>query len=154
MKQLSQTEYLSQSARAQSDEQSPTLLFTIPLQNIQVEIDGAYVESCVSVSPGFLVFTTDDCSFEETLNIVLVGQDSQVIESVSVFLLYGTGLFKFHSLSEPNKIRFSFFDDDLWQVEVFDAGKLVLPFVSEPAGVRRKLGLFRRFKVTPVARSR
>ena len=151
MKQFSPGDFVAEAAREASDEKTPTLKFYLPSVNISAEIEGADVETCIAINDDYLVFTTNDCPYEETLNITLINSANQILDQASIFWPYGTGSFNFERLIEPNKVVFQFFAEKLWQVELFEDKKLVLPFISEPTGVWRKLKLSHRFKVSEIA---
>jgi hypothetical protein len=50
-------------------------------------------------------------------------------------------------LLEPSCVKFRFFGDTDWIVEVLPRKQLRLPLVSDPIGVSRRLGWSRRFAV-------
>lgn len=150
MKRFSLDDIVSEVVREASDDEPPILKFFLPSSNISAEIEGADVECCIEVNNDYLVFTTNDCPYEETLNITLINNTNQVVDQASIFWPYGTGSFKLEQINAPNKVVFQFFAEKLWQVEIFEGKKLVLPFISEPTSVWRKLKLNHRFKVSEV----
>lgn len=57
-----------------------------------------------------LLFLTDDVPFEETLNIYLLDKDLNVIDLARMYFMYATGIFSDLDLSEPDTVRFRFFE--------------------------------------------
>lgn len=59
----------------------------------------------------------------------------------------GTGLFRDLCPLSDRTLRFEFFDERPWFVELLDRPAFRLPLVGEPAGVWRPFGFTRRFRV-------
>ena len=136
-----------------TETESPKCEITIFETKIKSIINGVNLEFCVKHGTYFLVFTTDDCPFEEALNIYLFNKSGQVIDSANIFWPYGTGSFKFIKFIEPSSMSFVFFDNRVWNIEIFSKKYLYFPFFSEPSGVWRKLKLMRNFKITDITSS-
>ena len=134
-----------------AETQSPTSEITIKDTKIKLIINGAYLEACIKYDERYLVFTTDDCPFEESLNIYLLSETSEIIDSATVFWPYATGSFKLLSVTEPDLIQFSFFADKKWQVKIFKSKKFHIPYISEPCGVWRKFKIWRYFAISKLS---
>ncbi len=108
---------------------------------------GACLEACFKTQTGYLVFMTENCPFEETLDIHLLDEHLNVLDSASLFWPYNTGKFRLLKKMEPNIVTFKFFDSAEWMVRVEKTKITHIPFFSEPKGVFRKLTLSRHFTI-------
>ena len=111
------------------------------------QVDGAVLESAVECDGRYLLFLTDDVPGEDQLSIHLVDGQGRLLDSARIGAMYSTGSFSGSTLREPNAVAFRFIGDADWSVEVFDKARLQMPFVAEPRGVSRPLGLRRWFRV-------
>ena len=110
-------------------------------------VSGIYLEAAIQYEDYHLLFITNDCPFEERLNIYLFDKQWLLLDSADMFCIYSTGSFSDLTLIEPNRARFIFFGDTDWEVEIFDAPKFRFPGTGEPPGVIRKFGFSRHFLV-------
>lgn len=101
-----------------TDTQSPKSEITIKGTRLQRIINGVDLELCVECSEGYLVFTTDDCPFEESLNIYLLSEENEIIDNATIFWPYGTGSFKLLRLIDPDLVQFKFFCEKDWQIKI------------------------------------
>ncbi|MYN30053.1 hypothetical protein [Duganella levis] len=60
--------------------------------------------------------------------------------------MYATGVFSLIQLQAPNSIRFLFFGDTEWTVELLNDETFTVPF-TEPRGVHRPFKFHRHFKI-------
>jgi hypothetical protein len=67
---------------------------------------------------GYLLFSTNDVPFEETLNVVLLDEVGQIIDTKSIFSAYATGHLHNMTISGTHAVSFSFFSEDRWVAEV------------------------------------
>ncbi|MGP0838092.1 hypothetical protein [Serratia sp. CY85251] len=106
------------------------------------------LEAAVTIdSERILLFLTDDTPYEEVLNISLVHMSKGILETVSLGGAYLTGTFsEFHVL--PNAVEFSFIGDTTWRIEVADQPFLKIPFVGDPRGISRTMGLTHYLRVS------
>lgn len=116
------------------------------------EIDGSILEAVVRLTgigtvSGYFLFLTDDIPYEDTLSLVLLGEDLRVLDSARLGGMYSTGKFADLVLDPPARMTFRFFNEAVWTVTVFDKPSIRLPFAGEPAGVHRRFGFQRRFAV-------
>lgn len=109
-------------------------------------IDGAVLEVAIRWRDLLLVFVTDNIMHEETLRIYLFDADLMVIDSAWLGSMYATGVFSLIEIQPPNVVRFLFFGDTDWTLELLEKQTFALPF-SEPRGVHRSFKFHRRFKV-------
>jgi hypothetical protein len=133
-----------------TETQSPKSEITIDGTKLKLTINGVDLESCIEYNERYLVFTTDDCPFEESLNIYLLSGENEIIDNATIFWPYGTGSFKLLSVIEPNLVQFTFFGDKDWQIKIFNNKRFYIPYISEPSGVWRKVKLWRSFSVSKV----
>lgn len=118
---------------------------------IKLNINGADLEACIEYDNRYLVFTTNDCPFEESLNIYLLSSENEIIDNATVFWPYCTGSFKLLRIVEPDLVQFTFFGNKYWQIEIFDNRRFYIPYISEPSGVWRRVKLWRFFGVSEVS---
>jgi hypothetical protein len=131
-----------------TETQSPKSEITIEGTNLKLIINGVDLEACIKCDERYLIFTTDDCPFEESLNIYLLSGENEIIDSATAFWPYGTGSFKLHSVTDPDLVQFKFFGDKDWQIKVFKSKRFHIPHISEPSGVWRKIKFWRFFGVS------
>ena len=110
-------------------------------------VPGAYLEAAVQWGECHLLFLTNDCPFEETLNIYLFDKQWRLLDSAEMFYIYSTGSFSDLKLTAPNRAQFRFFGDTDWELEIFDAPQFRFPWLGEPVGVIRGFGFTRHFLV-------
>lgn len=60
--------------------------------------------------------------------------------------MYATGVFSLIQLQAPDSIRFLFFGDSEWTVELLNDETFTVPF-TEPRGVHRPFKFHRHFKI-------
>ena len=65
-----------------------------------------------------VVLTTDDVPFEEGLHATLLSRSGGLLDTVSLARLYGTGELRDVAEAGPRSVRFSFFPDDCWRLDV------------------------------------
>jgi hypothetical protein len=110
-------------------------------------IDGAFLEAAVEWDNCFIAFVTDDIPNEETLRIYLFDAKLNMIDSATLGAMYSTGSFRHLELSPPNQLRFEFFGDTVWVLELLEHEELALPLIGDPKGVRRPWSFHRRFRI-------
>ena len=62
------------------ESESPKSLFSLPNSDDIQEVSGAILEACFALSSGYLVITSDDCIFENSLNILLLNTHLDLID--------------------------------------------------------------------------
>ena len=132
------------------ESESPKSLFSIPNSDYQQEISGAVLEACFSLNLGYLVITSDDCIFENALNILLLNTQLDLIDQVCIGLPYATGIFKLIALKSSTQIIFEFFKNEPYILTLLDQPEWSFPFISEAPEVSRRFGLKRHFKIAPL----
>lgn len=106
------------------------------------------LEAAVTIdSERFLLFLTDDTPYEEVLNISLMHMNKGILETISLGGAYLTGTFsELHVF--PNAVELSFIGDTTWKIEVTEQPFLKLPFVGDPRGVSRSMGLTHYLRIS------
>lgn len=110
-------------------------------------ISGAVLEAAVQWENYYLIFMTDDAPFEEMLGVHLLDAQLNILDSALIGSPYSTGSFSSLELSEPNTVRFHFIGGTTWSIELLSRPGFRIPFISEPAGVKRPLSFSRHFIV-------
>lgn len=128
-----------------TETRSPKSEVTIEGTKIKLTINGVDLEACIEYDERYLVFTTNDCPFEESLNIYLLSGENEIIDNATVFWPYGTGSFKLLRIIDPDLVQFKFFGDKDWQIKIFKKRRFFIPYISEPSGVWRKPKFWRSF---------
>lgn len=114
-------------------------------ERLAQQVDGIVREAACADEGFTLLFTTDDVPFEERLSMTLFDGDWRVRDRAALGCMYGTGSFVLLALEAPHTVRFRFFGDADWSLEVPMQAQARLPFMGDPAGVSRPLGLSRWF---------
>jgi hypothetical protein len=110
-------------------------------------VPGAVFEAAVATPEWFLLFTTHDVPYEDALTISLLGPTLEPLENVELSHPYSTGSFTLLELLEPSSVKFRFFGDTDWIVEVLPRPQFQIPFLSDPPGVVRRFGWARRLVI-------
>ncbi|WP_174279525.1 hypothetical protein [Sphingomonas bacterium] len=110
-------------------------------------VDGEVLQAAIGWGGRLVLLNTDGIDYEDALHIYLIDRDDQVLDRASLSAAYSTGTFDQLELLAPDKIRFRFFNQKRWVIELFDKARVALPW-SEPQGVHRPFGLSRRFRVS------
>ncbi|MBP1205317.1 hypothetical protein JOD97_003359 [Duganella sp. 1411] len=110
-------------------------------------VEGAVLEAAICWRGHFLIFLTDDIINEDTLRIYLLDPKLDMVDAARLGGMYSTGAFSALQLVEPNLIRFEFFGDTTWTLELLDDQSFSVPMVSDPKGVTRPFRLSHRFKL-------
>ncbi|MGF7223973.1 hypothetical protein [Pantoea agglomerans] len=99
------------------------------------------LEAAVNVdSDRYILFTTNDVIFEESLTVTLISLSQGKLESLQIGNEYSSGSFEELSVHDEY-IRFNFIGHSAWVIKVNGSPKLRLPFVSDTRGVKRASGL-------------
>lgn len=99
-----------------------------------LDLEGATLETQLEVAPGYIVFVTDDCPYEERLQILLLASDLQVLEALEVGEPYTPGIFRVLAMNERS-VRFDF-DGDPYTLRVHKTPRRLRTAGS--AGIRRR----------------
>lgn len=110
-------------------------------------VEGAVLEAAVCWKGLFLIFMTDDIPHEDTLRIYLLGARLDMLDAASLGAMYATGVFARLEVIEPNLLRFEFFGEATWTLELLEEQAFAVPMVSDPKGVARPFKLTQRFKL-------
>ena len=83
-----------------------------------IKLPGIVLEASLELDDGsFLLFTTDDVVFEESLHIIHLDPHIGIIDQMTLVTPYATGVFKVESMQQQN-ITFEFFSQKLWQLTI------------------------------------
>lgn len=109
-------------------------------KDTNIIVSGKKLEAAIKIADNrFLLFTTDEIIYEESLNIFYIDASSGIIEALSLGGEYVTGTFEDLSVNQDSA-SFSFIGDTTWTVKVSESPTLKLPF-SDPRGVSRPIRL-------------
>ncbi len=148
MKILSEQEFSTKLIFEDTETKSPKSQILIKGTPINTFIDGAFFDACIQYNEYYLVFTTDDSLFKESLNIYLLDQTYTTLDHAVLFWPYGTGSFSLLDVTEPNLVRFKFSGKKIWEIELFLSKRTVIPYNSESCGVWRKFTFRHCFKIS------
>ncbi len=142
------TELTTKPIEASSADEVPTSEILLNEEASGKFVSGAVLEAAVWWNGFYLLFMTDDIPFEESLRILLLDAELNILDSAFVGGPYSSGSFSSLDLIEPNSVHFRFIGDTVWSVELFPHPVIRLPLLaSEPVGVYRSLGFRRHFVV-------
>lgn len=129
---------------------SPTAELLLRDQPTGRMVAGAVLEAAVQSAHGYVVFLTEGVPYEDALHIHLLDGVLRLRDSATIGAAFVTGTFTDLTLVDPDLLRFRFAGDFTWSVELFDASRWRLPWLSEPSGVSRRYWLRRWFGVRAV----
>lgn len=147
MKLLNNSEFSIKLISDATEIDAPKSQLVIDGKEVDSFIEGAVLEACVKHGRSYLIFTTNDCPYEESLNIYLLNQSYEILDNAVLIWPYNTGLFKILDITQSNLVDFKFFEDKIWQVELFSHKSILIPYISEPCGVWRTFRLKHHFKI-------
>ena len=133
-----------QSQEQEDDIRSEILINGEPTAKI---IEGLVLEAAVQWQDKTLLLVTYDCCYEECLGILLLNKEFDVEDEAWIGMWYSTGTFRNLQLIEPDRLRFNFFANELWEIQLLSKREIRIPFFLEPTGVSRRFGFSRRFIV-------
>jgi hypothetical protein len=110
-------------------------------------LPGAVLEAAFECDGRTLLFMTEDVPHEDALQLHLLDERLQLLDSATLSSMYATGSFALIGTEPPRSVRFRFFGGTDWTVELLGEPAMRLPLISEPRGVHRRLGFTRHFKV-------
>ena len=147
MKKLSRSEFSLQLVQPPSNEAIPrsaVLIKGLPTGKV---VDGAVLEAAVEWVNLTIAFLTDDILHENSLRIYLFDAELAVIDSATLGAMYSTGAFSDLVMLGHDALSFSFFGGITWKLKLLRAPQFAVPFFSNPTGVSRPFGFYRRFLV-------
>lgn len=117
-------------------------------------VDGAVLEAVYHLGDGYLVVSSDGDAFEECLHLTLCAPAVAPREVIHIGGAYNTGRFRAIEAGPGPRLRFSFFSDEAWRVEVLPQPRwrFCLPSVAvrhSPTFGRRRLLLVREARALP-----
>lgn len=111
-------------------------------------IAGAILRAALRWGEYVLLFLTDDVPFEDTLRMYLLDRDATVLDSARMAGMYSTGIFSDLDLTEPDAVRFQFFDGIVWTLTLLPKKEFAIPIISDPIGVSRPFGFSRMIRLS------
>lgn len=119
-----------------------------PAGQPRTRIDGAVLEAVYQLDDGYLIVSSDGDAFEDCMHLTLCDSAFTPREVIHIGGAYQTGTFRTRDVGPGPRLRFSFFSDDAWSLEVLSQPRwrLSLPRASvrhEPALRPRRLWLVR-----------
>ncbi|MGV2288488.1 hypothetical protein AAHK20_07205 [Trinickia sp. YCB016] len=129
------------------DEAFPKSRIYIDGKPTDATIAGAYLEASLRWNDSFLIFTTDDVPFEETLRITLLDENLSIVDSATLGAPYSTGSFSSLKIRDDDTVEFRFIGGITWVLKIFKGTQLRFPLISDPTGVTRKFSFGCRFKI-------
>lgn len=111
------------------------------------QITGAILEAALEWQSFYLLLLTDDVPYEETLRVVLLDSQLEVLDAAEIGAPYCTGTFSSLDVCGADSVSFLFMGDASWSVQVLPKRTLRMPLWSERRGVQRRFGFWRHFIV-------
>jgi len=109
-------------------------------QRDSVVLEGQVLEAQYEHRGNYLLFTTGDCPFEESLSVYYLCPRLRVLDEIELGAPYSTGEFSRHRIAGEDTGEFSFFEDDLWRLTVRTRPRLRLELPAiiwrRPKGLR------------------
>lgn len=110
-------------------------------------VSGAFLEAAFQWRDWYLLLLTNDFIFEETLDVHLLNEHFEIVDSATLGWFYVSGVFKAPAIVQPNIVQFRFLGDMDWYIELLPEYTFRLPILTEPPGVWRKPGFLRHFRI-------
>jgi hypothetical protein len=148
MKILTEQEFSTTLISEATDTETPKCQIKINGSTTDSILEGAILEAAIKYQEFYLVFTTNDCPYEDTLNIHYLDQGLRILDQASLSWPYGTGSFTLINILQPNRVKFQFFTRDNWEITLYPKAQWLIPYLSEPRGVWRKLKFHHHFKIS------
>ncbi len=145
---LNSGEFLTKQISEASETEIPKCQIYINGTATDSILEGAILEAAIKYQDCYLVFTTNDCPYEDTLNIHYLDQDLSILDRASLSWPYGTGSFTLRNILQPNRVKFQFFTRDDWEITLYPKAQWLIPYLSEPRGVWRKFKFNHHFKIS------
>lgn len=83
-----------------------------------ISVPAVYLEAAIQLDDNrYLLFVTDDCPFDESLEIVLIEIGKGILEQSALYVINGTGTFKNLSVYHSH-LEFSYFSHEVWKLTV------------------------------------
>lgn len=115
--------------------QQPVMQIDLEGEVMDQWLPGASLEAVFRASNGAcLVFSVDDCPYEEGLNIVLLSSEKIVLDVKSIVHAYATGHLHDLRIEGPRTVSFSFYDSERWRATVSPG-----PLRRRPKWIPRRL---------------
>jgi hypothetical protein len=151
MEKLTEQEFSIKKISEATETEAPKCQIKIKGKATDAILEGSILEVVFRYRDCYLVFTTNDCLYEESLNIYYLDQDLTNLDQATLSWPYGTGLFNLLNTIQPNRIRFQFFEQEAWEIALFAKAQFFTPYLSEPRGVWRKFKFNRYFAISKSA---
>ena len=88
------------------------------------EIEGLLIDRQYRLPDGeYLIIADYDCPFEEALAISLLDSAFRTLDRRGIGGMYTTGSLRDVTIEDERTLRFSFFADDLWELEVLPSAR-------------------------------
>lgn len=108
-------------------------------------VAGIVLEAALRCDIGFLLFLTDDILHEDSLRIYLIDAHYTLIDSATLGAMYATGAFSDLKIISSSTLRFRFFGDTTWTLEVLPRRRWRL--LPAPRGVHRPVQFHQHFRL-------
>ncbi len=124
-------------------DEAPKILIEHLKSEIQIEIPGKILEAQYRVGENFLIFVTEGNPFEEALYLYYFNKTLEIIDSLELSAMYTEGMLKNLSVTNPDVIKFSFFESqEEWTLKILANPRFV--FWDNYYPVKRRLSIFRK----------
>lgn len=111
---------------------------------------GSVLEAAIQWGDFYLIFLTYSVPYEHMLNIFLLKNDLNLIDSANLSSIHPAGPFSSLQLIEPNTVNFRFINETEWQIKLLQKPALSIPFFTSPLGISRKFGWKKHFTISRI----
>ncbi len=120
-----------------------------------VVIDGANLEAALQVEGGVVLILNNDCPMEESLDIHYLDHNFTKRDQLTIFMMYGTGVFSDLRIIDGSTFSFSFFKKpERCQIRIRKKPAWRIPFslpslqlVTRPMGTQKWMDITTRQRV-------
>ncbi|MCP5419651.1 MAG: hypothetical protein H6970_04665 [Gammaproteobacteria bacterium] len=108
-----------------------------------IQLDGVTLAHQFRVPAGYLLLLTDDCPYEEELNIYLLDEAYRLLDALELGAPYAAAVLSDVRPQGLRTLTFSFFGNECWRLEILTQPRIRLNF-SLFSPVKRKTSFWSR----------
>jgi len=122
-----ETTFFKQLTAETFENASPRITIEHSQSNKKIVTTGAVLEEQFIYKDKYILFITEDIPFEEALHILLLNSDLTILDAIELSAPYASGILNNISIQAPNKIQFTFFDNQIyWILKLLEKPKIQL----------------------------
>jgi hypothetical protein len=121
-----------------SVDESPRANVLIDASSSGTTVPGVILEAQYRSGESYLLFTSENTPYEEALHVLLLSRRLALLDHVELSHPFAGGVLTNMEMPGDERLRFSFFGGDLWELTVLGAPRL-LKRHEAPTGVKGRI---------------